>query len=87
MLSRCHVTAYSIHQEKKIGNFFVDKALVKKNDDIMASLHKPKMALRDSMLGSEINSFHFRVNLICLHESMYIWNILKLLIMCIIDKF
>ena len=48
----CHVTAYSIHQQEKIVNFFAQDTC---NDDIMESLHTHKMAARDSMLASKIS--------------------------------
>ena len=50
MLSR-DSTYYSPGGKKNV-NFFVQDTC---NDDIMASLHRHKMAARDSVLGSEIN--------------------------------
>ena len=46
MLTHCHVTAYSIHQEDKIVNFFPQDTC---NDDIMAIMYHyvHKMAARD----------------------------------------
>ena len=47
------MTACSIHQEEQICE---KKGWQTYNDDIMASLHKYKIAARDSMLGSDVST-------------------------------
>ena len=63
MLSRCHVTTYSIHQEKQIPEkFCACLNLWPWRQDIMASLHKHKMAACDSILVALISTHYTQLS-------------------------